>query len=509
MQCKNCDSNDTSTKSIRKNASGTSTQRYQCNSCSKWFSELLIEQQISSVKKINSSKVKRWVITSIQNNASINKNFCQSLQQYCLQQEADLLIIPIIYRPDDHELVSFNIPEYLNHTLVRHKMKIHDEVFVMGSFNFIPTTVNPLQGLESLSKGDTLIVPSPQLRMKSLAVSATRHPAILHTTGAISNPEYTNTKVGEKALFNHSYSAVVVEIDSDNDFHVRTLNSDESGEFYDLGYKYSTSGVVTFESPEALVTGDEHGVMADPIVEQVTYTNHDSIVRMLKPKYVVRHDVLDCSSINHHTRKDNIKNIGRSIFGTNKIEDELAGTVDYLLRTSQLPDTKFESIIVESNHNSHLTKWFSEIDIKTEPQNAKFYHKYMWKILDSMVQTTAGFNHINPFEQFCKDVGVPNLRFLGRDESFTIADIELGTHSDKGTNGSRGSIAQFANLPYKYVIGHSHTPGIIFGAYQVGTSSYKKLDYTSGLSSWMHCHCLVYKNGKRQLINIINGKWKA
>jgi hypothetical protein len=346
MQCKNCDSNDTSTKSIRKNASGTSTQRYQCNSCSKWFSELLIEQQISSVKKINSSKVKRWVITSIQNNASINKNFCQSLQQYCLQQEADLLIIPIIYRPDDHELVSFNIPEYLNHTLVRHKMKIHDEVFVMGSFNFIPTTVNPLQGLESLSKGDTLIVPSPQLRMKSLAVSATRHPAILHTTGAISNPEYTNTKVGEKALFNHSYSAVVVEIDSDNDFHVRTLNSDESGEFYDLGYKYSTSGVVTFESPEALVTGDEHGVMADPIVEQVTYTNHDSIVRMLKPKYVVRHDVLDCSSINHHTRKDNIKNIGRSIFGTNKIEDELAGTVDYLLRTSQLPDTKFESIIV-------------------------------------------------------------------------------------------------------------------------------------------------------------------
>ena len=503
MHCKNCDSNDISVKGIRKNQNGTSSQRYQCNSCSKWFSSLvtLSEEPISDIK--------RFVITSCQNNSEVNIDFCKSLQSYCKDKDASLFIVPIIYRPDDHELVSFNIPSELDHTLVRTKLKIHDEVYIMGQFNFLPTAVNPLQGLESLSKGDTLIIPSPQLRMKSLAVSSTRHPAILHTTGAITHPQYTNTKVGEKASFNHSYSAVLVEIDTDNDFHIRVLNADDTGMFYDLGYKYHPSGKIEFESPEALVTGDEHGVMADPLVEEVTYTHPDSIVRTLKPTYVVRHDVLDCSSINHHTRKDNIKNIGRSIFGTNKIEDELAGTVDYLLRTSQLPDTKFQSIIVSSNHNDHLTKWFSEIDIKTEPQNALFYHRYMVKILDSMVQTPTGFTHINPFEQFCKDIGVPNVKFLGRDESFLVADVELGTHSDKGTNGSRGSINQFANLPQKYVIGHSHTPGIVGGSYQVGTSSYKKLDYTSGLSSWAHVHCLIYSNGKRQLINIINGKWRA
>jgi len=502
MQCKHCDSVDISTKAIRKTLSGF-TQRYRCNSCSKWFSEHTSE----IVEPV--SKNKRFVITSCQNNASVNINFLKSLQSYCKDKSAELLIVPIIYRPTDHESVTFNIPSDLEHTIVRHKMKIHDEVYVMGSFNFIPTAVNPLSGLESLSKGDTLIVPSPQLRMKSLAVSIKRHPAILHTTGAISNPEYTNTKVGEKALFNHSYSAVLVEIDSDNDFHIRTLNADDTGMFYDLGYKYYPTGKIEFEYIEALVTGDEHGIMSDPVVEHVTYQHKDSIVRTLKPEFVIRHDVLDCASISHHTRKDNIKNVGKSIFGTNKIENELAGTVDYLLRTSQLSDTTFESIIVSSNHNDHLTRWFADIDIKTEPQNALFYHKYMYKILDSMVQTPTGFTHINPFEQFCKDIGVPRIKFLGRDESFMIADVELGVHSDKGTNGSRGSIEQFANLPQKYVIGHSHTPGIVFGAYQVGTSSYKKLDYTSGLSSWMQSHCIIYKNGKRQLINIINGKWHA
>jgi len=379
----------------------------------------------------------------------------------------------------------------------------------MGSFNFIPTTVNPLQGLDSLSKGDTLIVPSPQLRMKSMAVSATRHPAILHTTGACSNPEYTNTKVGEKALFNHSYSAVLVEIDTDNDFHVRVLSADEQGVFFDLGLKYFPDRTISFESPAALVTGDEHAIFACPEVECATYTNENSIVRSLSPKYVVRHDLLDCASISHHTRKDAIKNVAKSMFNANKIEDELASTVDYLLRTTYFPEVSFKNIIVSSNHNDHLTRWFSDIDIKTEPQNAMFYHKYMWKILDSMKETPTGFDHINPFEQFCKDVGVTNARFLGRDESFSVADVELGVHSDKGTNGSRGSINQFSNLPSKYVIGHSHTPGIVFGAYQTGTSSRLKLDYTSGLSSWMNTHCLVYSNGKRQLISIINGKWKA
>jgi hypothetical protein len=505
-KCTSCNSTDIATRSIRLTKTGEPRQRYQCNDCGKYFTSSVAEVVLAEKKK---SKITRYVITACQNNAEIHTEFLENLSNYCSYMDAELLIVPILYRPDDYELLTFKIPESIPHTLVRQRLKIHDEVYVMGSFNFIATSVNPLSGLDALSKGDTLIVPSPQLRMKSLAVSASRHPAILHTTGAISHPEYTSSKVGEKAKFNHSYSAVLVEIDADNDFHIRTLNGDDStGIFYDIGMKFTPGeSVPMFAGCSTLVTGDEHAMFACPEVEAATYTNKDSIVGTLNPKYVVRGDVLDCFTINHHTRKDTLKNIGKNLFGLNKIEDELRITVDYIKRTTICGN--FENILVASNHSDHLTEWLSHIDIKQEPWNAKIYFWLMYNVISSMEKTDVGVSHKNPFQIYCESVNLENTRFLSRDESFKIADVELSMHGDKGANGSKGVITQFANLCDKVVIGHSHTPGIVFGAYQVGTSSKLKLDYTSGPSSWLHTHCVIYSNGKRQLINIINGKWRA
>lgn len=506
MNCPKCDSSNTHKRSIRRTLSGNNSQRYACMSCSKWFSISIDDDQTPDTFT-EKAECTRYVITSCQNNATVNEEFLDSLQNYCERKNARLLVVPIIYRANDHHEIKYNIQERINYTLVTHKMKIHSEVFIMGSFNFLPTSVNPLQGLDSLSKGDTLIVPSPQLRMRSMAVSSNRHPAILHTTGACSNPEYTNTKVGEKALFNHSYSAVLIEIDTDNDFHIRVLSSDIDGIFNDIGTNYYPDGSVKNENPIALVTGDEHAIFACPDVEMATYSGENSIVKTLQPQYVVRGDVLDCFAVNHHTRKDTLKNIGKNLFGLNRIEDELKTTVEYIRRTSQCGN--FENILVASNHNDHLTEWMSHIDIKQEPWNAKIYFWLMYHTVASMKQCDTGVTHENPFKIYCESIDLENTRFLGRDESFRIADVELSIHGDKGASGQRGSIAGFSNLADKVVVGHSHTPGIIGGAYQVGTSSRLKLDYTSGPSSWLNCHCLVYGNGKRQLINVINGKWKA
>jgi hypothetical protein len=60
----------------------------------------------------------------------------------------------------------------------------------------------------------------------------------------------------------------------------------------------------------------------------------------------------------------------------------------------------------------------------------------------------------------------------------------------------------------KSVIGHSHTPAIEEGCYQVGTSTKLSRGYTHGPSSWLNTHAIIYPNGKRTLINIIDGKWR-
>jgi len=487
--------------------SGLVHQRYKCRDCGFNFYEP-VENNSVYESRSECRKTKRFVITACQNNTQIRVDFLKSLDNYCIRNEASLLIVPILYRQNEYDHVTYNIPNTINHEIVTKKVRIHDEVYVMGSFNFIPTAVNPLSGLESLSKGDTLIVPSPQLRMKSSAVSPTRHPAILHTTGAISYPEYTNTKVGEKAKFNHSFSAVLVEIDSDNDFHIRALVADKNGSFVDLGYEYSSdSSTPTFVGAEALVTGDEHAIFTSPEVEAATYSDPFSIVKTLEPRYVVRHDVLDMYSGSHHHRNNSIKTVGKHTFGIDKVEDELKITVDYIKRTNDCGE--FETIIVPSNHNDHLTKWLAEVDIKREPWNALFYHKLMYQVLSTLEKTDSGVSHADPFELYCNWNLLERTTFLKPGEGFNIVGVEVGSHGHEGRNGSRGSINQYADMSDKYVIGHSHTPGIISGAYQVGTSSRLKLEYTNGPSSWLNTHCAIYPNGKRQLITIINGKWKA
>jgi hypothetical protein len=97
---------------------------------------------------------------------------------------------------------------------------------------------------------------------------------------------------------------------------------------------------------------------------------------------------------------------------------------------------------------------------------------------------------------------------LTNDYPFIIKDIYCGYHGDRGANGARGSLAGWAKIGTKVIVGHTHSPGIEKGAYMIGTSSKLSLEYTSGPSSWMNTHAIIHPDGKRQLITIINGEWR-
>jgi hypothetical protein len=82
-------------------------------------------------------------------------------------------------------------------------------------------------------------------------------------------------------------------------------------------------------------------------------------------------------------------------------------------------------------------------------------------------------------------------------------------HGHLGPNGARGSIRAFGKIGVRSIVGHGHGPGIKDGVMQVGTSSYLRLGYNKGPSSWLHAHGALYQNGKRSLLIIINGRWRA
>ena len=65
-----------------------------------------------------------------------------------------------------------------------------------------------------------------------------------------------------------------------------------------------------------------------------------------------------------------------------------------------------------------------------------------------------------------------------------------------------------AKLGTTTIVGHSHTPAILEGCYQVGVTGKLDQGYNKGPSSWMHAHCVLYGNGKRSLLFIRDGRWR-
>jgi hypothetical protein len=254
------------------------------------------------------------------------------------------------------------------------------------------------------------------------------------------------------------------------------------------------------------VTGDEHVLYHDPEVRAATYTNKDSIAKVLRPKVVVRHDPFDGYSISHWHRKKVVTRFVKHREKLDHVEGELEATCKYIDDTT--PNGAL-NVIVASNHNEHLMRWLEESEWRIEPWNAKIYHWFWYHMLEEAVFTTHGAETFDPFAFWAaKNLKWPT-KFLRRDETFVAKGVELGIHGDLGPNGSRGSAVSLNKIGIRSMIGHSHSPCIEKGCFQVGTSTVLRLEYNPGPSSWLNTHGIVYPNGKRQLINVIEGEWRG
>lgn len=489
MHCQNCGSIEMKGGGVRM-MGNKRMLKYTCKTCGE------VHYTDTSVAKPVYGK--SYVVTSATDSFPINKRFLAVLKKYCEHNGATLVVIPVNNRTNFNES---NYDDELVPYLISTNIQLGDDTMIMGATRLGTTLDSPLHGMNQFSKGKSVVFGHPQLQLKTLTRKNEKYPPIMMTTGSVSIPNYTENKSAQKAKFNHAYSALFVSADTPR--HFRHLNFDGKG-FYDLSKYYTETEVIEENKISAIITGDEHVVFHDKEVFAATY-GKGGIVDTLKPDYIVRHDVLDCYSISHHHKGNVFVKYGKRISETDSIENELKQTLKFIEDTT--PSTS-KSIIVPSNHNSHLLRWLNEADPKNDPVNAKIYHQLMYLMYDNLVVVDGLAKYPDPFELYSRGKVKNNVSFLKPDDDFMLHDIDLNNHGDVGLNGTRGTRQQYKDLPNKSVIGHSHSPGIEKGAYQVGTSSRLRLEYNHGLSSWHHCHCLVYPNGRRQLLFIVDGKWK-
>lgn len=450
-------------------------------------------------KKHNKAK-KRFLITSAQNCTKINSEFFSNLEAYAKHIDAELLVIPYRYKNptskwttnnEDDEWWDARVLPYL--TLNRHAL--NSNISILADIKIQPTAANPLQGLEGMTGTHSCVVGHPRIELKSVAV-VEGLPKLLFTTGACTILNYSDTKAGKKGEFHHSIGAAVVEIKDNKVFFFRQISATPSGEFIDLFNHVKDKSVSRVNEVEACIMGDIHVDSCDPLVTDITLND---LFKKLKPKKVILHDICDSTSVSHHNLRDPFLLHELETQGLNSLSNELDRTIEWLK-----PFVKYDTYIIRSNHDEHIDRFLNETDWRrmTTFKNAIPYMEL------SLVKLKGGMK--NGVIPYIINKSYPKIKCLGYKDDLIIKGWQCGMHGHIGASGSRGSLEQFSKLSSKSITAHSHKIGRIGGAVAVGTSTFLRVRYNNGPSSWINSHGIINKLGKFQHIVFIHtGKNKV
>jgi hypothetical protein len=490
----------------------TGKQRWRCLDCR--YRTVDPDDKPRKVSQIKTSlpHSQRYVVTCAQNATPVHLPFLRSLVKYCQLNDATLVVIPLRYRNPTSQWTAAqqNMEKWHDSVepyLVQVRQELNSNLVLVGDIKVQPTATLPLTSLESVTGARSCIIGHPRLQLRTVATPHHRLPKILATTGAVTMRNYTDSKAGKRGEFHHTFGACVVEVEDEEVFHLRQINALSNGSFIDLNYKYTEQGREHAPPAAALIMGDTHVDFVDPDVVRATFTDDDSMVNVLNPEKLVWHDLLDFYSQSHHHRSNPFLKIAKRKAGVDEVRNEVTRCIDFLVKHG---DGR-ENVVVASNHNEGLERWLRECDWRQDPINAEFYLESALQVARSVRMTNNGTSQVDPLHYWMRKAtgNRRDIKYLNRDESFTVRGIECSFHGDMGPNGARGSVINFRRIGVKSVIGHSHSPAIEEGCYQVGTSSRLKLEYNTGPSSWLNTHCVIYANGKRSLLSVINGRWRC
>tara|TARA_R110001592_G_scaffold233423_1_gene491045 strand:- start:6181 stop:7785 length:1605 start_codon:yes stop_codon:yes gene_type:complete len=463
--------------------------------------------QYDNAKKNKVGNNKRFLISWCQSNTEINLHMLKNMEAYAEEIGAEILIIPGKYsfnmfeaKTEGHTWHSKTI-KYLNSS--RHD--ICDTLSYCGDINILPTGKYPLSTMGSINGMNSAIYGSPKLNLESHPVLQGDDAKVLVTTGALSKPNYSDSKAGNHGKHYHQYGFVVVELQSSTIFHMRQVEVSANGSFDDLFFHVEKGEITRNTEIEGIVLGDLHYATVDQKALKTTF----GLMKKLKPKHVILEDLLDGRSINPHNLDDPFYQAKLEYDGNNDLADEIKEMLTGLKKFE-----KFENVVVvKSNHDIFLER-FLKRDWRKLPtmKNSLTYMELSAKILRCYKEGIP-FKGVVPMlvtENF------PKFHALGYDEPYYIKHFAVFNHGEKGSNGSRGggakNWAKFASGSEGHrergvITAHTHTPSRYGNSICVGHLLLPQ-DYTSGSpSSWMQSNCIVHKSGKAQQIHIIDSKY--
>lgn len=437
--------------------------------------------------------VNKYIITTAQYNAGINKQLLENLEKYSLINNAEIIILPTTGKNITEEQILHK--ELRQYKTITSTYNINDSLRIKD-FGARPQQINPLTGLERFAQGDkSYIMPGTKQVLKYVANSYDDIPKAIMTTGAITKPNYNlKHRIGRIAQADHDYGFVVVETRGNKYFHFRHVRTLKNGTFSDITGTYKNGKHYKNPGVKALVVGDLHPYDLDHTHKKITLEQ----IRRYKPEAIFLHDTFNGRSISHHYEGHNIRKYEVYNEQGLNLEKELELTLKIVNQYAKAAG-KGTVYIVASNHDEHLYRYLDEGRFIGDKGNDLIASKLY----------TAALQGNNPLKTGLELTGrlMPNIEFIERDSGYKMLGYELGHHGDEGANGGRGSPRSIENANSKSITGHGHSAFIIRNTYRVGTSTRLRLDYNTGYSNWTQTNALLYSIGTVQLLNTIKGSY--
>ena len=454
---------------------------------------------------------KRLLFTAAQNGTPVHAKFWRSLLHAREFYGAHLSVGHLRYKnptsvwtraqEDAEEWDPVTAPYWLNQRMV-----VNKNLVCTGEVKIVPTAATPLTGFESFTGAESTIVFHTRYQFKTVAVPGGKTAKLMSTSGACTVPNYSNSRAGAGGEFHHCLGALLVELDANGIFYMRHLDANDNGEFIDGPWHFTPNGV-KFAAPwEALALGDTHVRFTDPDVDRATF-GKGGIVQTLKPKRLYWHDACDGYAVNPHHVNNPFTDKAKWMAGFDDIEGEVNDAIDFVVKRTPANVTSY---LVPDNHGEFLGRWIKSADWKKlPPKQRAFYFKTALAMDEGTRMGASGAEIPSAWEYWVKQ-RAPNLVCLSGygGEGSRIGDIQMDMHGHKGQNGAKGNIRGYKRIGVKSIIAHSHSPGADEWAMQIGTSSLLRLEYNDGLSSWLQAHAGVNALYKRQLIVMVNGRWR-
>lgn len=446
------------------------------------------------------TKTKRYFITNEVSNAAIHLPFLRSMKQWAKATGGEIVVLRSLYKlrqaTPNAAAEDYTFNEELDEFYLKRQKKIGN-ILVQADVNILQTAVLPLSGFGNYGKGATCIFGHPRQHLESLPTVGNRPPQFLLSTGTCVNNRYNVGKAGRKAQFAQVLGGVIVEVGNKGTHFRHVHASKKNGAFSDLGFTFSENGVHR-EKVKCIIFGDTHCPYQDePLYDEMLDTLIPEILnRQYKGTELVFHDIYDFALRNHHNKNNPIQAAG---FASQSVEQEL-NEVKYFLSDKRLH--VFDKIsLVDSNHDRALDRWINENDWRKDPTNSELMLWLAWAKLKSTTMKNGEPTTTSALEIWLRNTGLLekyNIEFLKG--SKLVQGWELALHGDKGLNGARGSLASYAKIPARTIIGHSHSTGMRDGTIQVGHTRLPAAYAQGGASSWSQSICLIYQTSKAQLL---------